>query len=69
MTKPRKMPPTGMVGEISGGYLVNDAEGKCVAYCYGLDRGELPPAGHLRLTRDEARRVASNIAKLPDLLS
>ena len=69
MTKPRKMPPPWTVVEIPGGYRVDDAEAKAVAYCYGLDPRELPAAGHLRLTRDEARRVALNIAKLPDLLS
>ena len=69
MTNPRKMPAPWKVEEIPGGYRVDDAEGKAVAYCYGLDPRESPAAGHLRLTRDEARRVASNIAKLPDLLS
>ena len=69
MTKTRKMPAPWTVEHIPGGFRVDDAEGKAVAYCYGLDPRELPAAGHLRLTRDEARRVASNIAKLPDLLS
>jgi len=69
LTKPRKMPAPWTVEHIPGGFRVDDAEGKAVAYCYGLDPRELPAAGHLRLTRDEARRVASNIAKLPDLLS
>ena len=69
MDKPRKMPAPWKVEEIPGGYRVDDAEGKSVAYCYGLDPRELRAAGHLRLTRDEARRVASNIAKLPELLS
>ena len=45
-----------------------DAEGKALAYVYGLDPKELAAAGHERLTKDEARRVAANIAKLPDLL-
>ena len=69
MTKPRKMPPPWIVVEIPGGFRVDDAEGKSLAYCYGLEPRELPAAGHLRLTKDEARRVASNIAKLPDLLN
>jgi len=68
MTKPRKMPAPWKVEEIPGGYRVDDAEGKAVAHCYCLDSRELPAAGNLKLTRDEARRVASNIAKLPDLL-
>ena len=46
-----------------------DTEGKAVAYVYGLEERELAAAGHLRLTKDEARRVAANIAKLPGLLN
>ena len=68
MTKPRKMPASGTVVEIPGGFRVNDAEGKSLAYCYGLEPRELPATGHLRLTKEEARRLASNIAKLPGLL-
>ena len=63
------MPAPWKVEEIPGGYRVDDAEEKAFAYCYGLDPRELPAEGHLRLSRDWARRVASNIAKLPDLLS
>ena len=69
MTTPRKMPAPRSVKRIPGGYRVDDAEGKSVAYYYGLDPRELPAAGHLTLTRDEARRVASNNAKLPELLN
>ena len=67
--KPSKMPAPWKVEQIPGGYRVDDAEWKAVAYYYGLDPRELPAAGHLRLTRDEARRVASNSAKLPELLN
>ena len=69
MTKPRKMPPPWAVVEIPGGFRVDDADGKALAYCYGLEPRQLPAAGHLRLTKEEARRVASNIAKLPELLT
>ena len=65
----RRMPAPWELEEIPGGYCVVDAEGKRLAYVYGLDPKELPAAGHLRLTKDEARRIASNITKLPDLLS
>ncbi len=64
----RRMPAPWEVEEIPGGYCVVDAEGKRLAYVYGLDPKELAAAGHERLTKDEARRVASNIAKLPELL-
>ncbi len=67
-SKPRKMPPPWEVEEIPGGYCIVDAEGKKLAYVYGLDPKELA-AGHQRLTKDEARRVAANIAKLPGLLN
>jgi hypothetical protein len=68
MTKPRKMPPPWAVVEIPGGFRVDDAEGKSLAYCYGLEPRELPAAGPARLSLEEAWRVASNIVKLPALL-
>ena len=68
MTKPRKMPARWTVEVIPGGYRVDDAEGQVLAYCYGLPPSTLPAAGEASLSVDEARRVASNIAKLPELL-
>jgi len=56
--KPSKMPAPWKVEQIPGGYRVDDAEWKAVAYYYGLDPRELPAAGHLRRRRDEARSVA-----------
>jgi hypothetical protein len=45
-----------------------DANGQTMAYVYGLD--DLRDAQIAKaLTRDEARRIASNIAKLPSLLT
>ena len=64
----RRVPAPWAVKEIPGGDCVVDAEGKRLAYVYGLDEKELAAAGHERLTKDESRRIASNIAKLPVLL-
>ncbi len=52
---------------IEGGFRVVDANGVPLAYCYARDdlaKISSTPA----LTTDEARRIAANIAKLPDLL-
>ena len=44
-----------------------DAQGQSLAYCYGREtRADADTAKVL--TMDEARRIASNIAKLPALL-
>jgi hypothetical protein len=66
--RPRRLPAPWKVVEISGGYAVADAGGRRLAYVYrntSLDAGVNSEA----LTDDEARRVAANIAKLPDLLA
>jgi len=50
-----------------GGYVVRDANGQSLAYVYGRETGADADIASV-LTMDEARRIASNIAKLPALL-
>jgi hypothetical protein len=44
-----------------------DAEGRSLAYVYGRETTAEADIAHV-LTMDEARRIASNIAKLPTFL-
>ena len=44
-------------------YIIRDADGHALAYVYFEDEPGRRVAAHL-LTRDEARRIAVNIAKL-----
>jgi hypothetical protein len=53
---------------IPGGYVVRDASGQALAYLYSRDN----PTEALQakmLTKDEARRLAINIARLPELIA
>ena len=68
MTRPRKMPAPWTDEVIPGGFRSDDPDGKAVAYCYGLAPSTLPAAGETSFSLDEAKRVASNFAKLPELL-
>ena len=68
----RRFPPPWSVDEADPKldrrcFIVRDANGQALAYVYF--EGELGrrAAAHL-LTRDEARRIAANIAELPELL-
>lgn len=63
----RRFPKPWRVHEIPGGYRVDDAYGQPLAYVYG-DPAANRPAKIDALTRDEARRIARAIARLPELL-
>jgi 2-methylisocitrate lyase-like PEP mutase family enzyme len=64
---PRRFPPPWTIEALDGGFKIVDAKGQAVAYVYGhADPREAEIAN--ALTLDEARRIASNIAKLPVLL-
>jgi hypothetical protein len=63
----RRLPPPWHADKFSGGYVVRDANGFAVAYVYGRST-EAEALEAKQMTMDEARRVASNIAKLPDML-
>jgi hypothetical protein len=65
MTEPRHFPPPWDIEEHNQScYIVRDGSGQALAYVYF----EAEPGRRTALTRDEARRVAANIAKLPGLL-
>jgi hypothetical protein len=50
-----------------GGYVVRDANGQALAYLYSRDNDAEARQAKV-LTMDEARRIAINIARLPEFL-
>ena len=63
----RRFPPPWTVERLPGGFKVIDANGQSLAYFYARENdNDTGTAGVL--TIDEARRLASNFAKLPALL-
>ena len=63
----RRFPPPWTVIQLPGGFKVIDASGQSLAYFYARENdNDAGTAGVLIM--DEARGLASNFAKLPQLL-
>jgi len=63
---PRRLPPPWSVDETEACFIVKDHSGQKLAYVYFEDEPGRRSAASL-LTKDEARRIAANIAKLPEI--
>jgi hypothetical protein len=54
-------------GRNSACFIIHDANGQALAYVYYEEEARRRTAANL-MTKDEARRIAANIVKLPELL-
>jgi hypothetical protein len=64
----RTFPPPWSSEEHSGYFVVRDRNGQLAHVYFGNERGRRSAAKTKLLTKDEARRIAANIAELPELL-
>jgi hypothetical protein len=65
MMTPRRFPAPWSVEERPACFIVSDANGQALAYVYFEEEPGRRTATKL-MTHDEARRIAVNIAKLPE---
>jgi hypothetical protein len=64
---PRRFSPPWSVEEEEACFVVSDSNGQKLAYVYFEDEPGRQAAAKL-LSKDEARRIAVNFARLPELL-
>jgi hypothetical protein len=64
----RRFPPPWTVEETASCFIVRDHNRRALAFVYCEDEPGRRTATK-PLTKDEARRIAANIAKLPELVS
>jgi hypothetical protein len=65
--KTRRLPPPWTTEDNGACFIIRDANGLAVAYVYYEEEPGRRAAANL-MTKEEARRIATNIVKLPGLL-
>jgi hypothetical protein len=65
--QPRRLPPPWDIEDNGACFIVRDKNGQALSCVYYETEPRRRTAANL-LTRDEARRIAINIAKLPELV-
>jgi hypothetical protein len=67
MVNDRRFPAPWRADKIPSAYVVRDANGQSLVYVYSRDNDAEALQAKV-LTKDEARRIAVNAARLPQLL-
>jgi hypothetical protein len=66
-SRPRGLPAPWRADTMPGGYVVRDASGQSIAYVYSRETEAEAMQANV-LMKDEGRRIAAKIARLPELL-
>jgi hypothetical protein len=67
MLSPRRFPPPWIVGDHLACFIIKDSNGQALAHVYYEEEPGRQAAAK-QLSKDEARRIATNFARLPELL-